>query len=443
MQNLPTPVLGEITALTITTTDLEQSLAFYQMLGFSELFRSNWPFPWIQISDGVLLIMLRKDEKPYMALTYYVKDINKVTAGLEQKGIQFEMKPGKTDPVKRYLMRSPDGLAISLVNVTEGFRQPPGPGMLQMDHKDYFNPEKYVNKTSGLYGELAHPVADLEKSLAFWKLLGFTALSTFTSPYPWAIISDGLSVVGLHQTDEFNYPAITFFAADMQAKIASLRKAGLKNIKEKDAANAVIITPEQQHIFLYSLGDNNGQAKPEIKTNMLETKRLWLIEVTPDVYHQLFTTRSEEEIMEFMGLNTSEEFRIEKEKYTGGMTTYRTSFKRFFLKVKDTGKVIGSTGFHNWYAMHMRAELGYALNDEASKNKGYMKEAVAAVIKYGFEQMGLNRIEAFVGPGNIPSILLVKGYGFTEEGRLREHFFKEGELEDAICFALLKSEYNL
>ncbi len=146
MKGLPTSILGEVTALTIATPDLAISSAFYQKLGFAEVMRADWPFPWIQVSDGVLLIMLRKDPNPYLALTYYVKNIDKVTASLEKKGITFSQKPKKTDPLKRYLLQSPDGLNVSLVSIVDGFKQPPGPGMLQMPQQDYFNPEKYVNK---------------------------------------------------------------------------------------------------------------------------------------------------------------------------------------------------------------------------------------------------------------------------------------------------------
>ncbi len=254
MENLPTPVLGEITAFTITAPDLDQSLAYYQVLGFKELYRADWPFPWIQITDGVLLIMLRKDPQPYIALTYYVKDINRVVADLEKKGIQFTYRAKDSDPVKRFVFQSPDKLTISLVNIIEGFSQPPGPGMLTMPQQDYFNPEKYVNKVCGLFGEFAHPVADLEKSISFWETLGFRAISKFTAPYPWAIISDGLSIVGLHQTDSFNYPVITFFAADMKAKIEKLKAGGITDYVEKGASSMVLTTPEQQHINLFKLG---------------------------------------------------------------------------------------------------------------------------------------------------------------------------------------------
>lgn len=172
MQDLPTPILGEITAFTITSPDVEQSLAYYQRLGFKEVFRADWPFPWIQVSDGVLLIMLRQDDTPYIALTYYVKDIDKVIAYLLSKGVEFTYMARPGDMIKRYVLQTPDGLNVSLVNVMEGFAQPPGPGMLQMPQQDYFNPEKYVNKVCGLYGEFAHPVADLDTSIKFWEVLG-------------------------------------------------------------------------------------------------------------------------------------------------------------------------------------------------------------------------------------------------------------------------------
>lgn len=254
MLNLSAPILGKINAFTIATPDLERSLAFYQKLGFSETMRADWPFPWIQITDGAIQMMLRKDLVPYIALTYYTDDIENVVAGLEQKGIQFAQKPKDTDMIKRYVMRSPDGLNISLVFLRDGFTQPAGPTMLTMPQQDYFDPGKYVNKVCGLFGEFAHPVTDLEQSLAFWEQLGFKKLSAFTSPYPWCIISDGLSVVGLHQTDKFSYPAITFFAADMKDKISKLKSEGLTDFVDQGPANIVLNTPEKQRINLFKLG---------------------------------------------------------------------------------------------------------------------------------------------------------------------------------------------
>lgn len=253
MFTIPTPKLGNVTAITIASPDLEASLKFYQKLGFSETGRMDFPFPWIQVSDGALLIMLRKDSESYIAQTYYVNNIEEIANELETQGIQFNQKPNKGDMVKRYVMQSLDGMNVSLVSVPgDGFRQPPGPTMLTMPQEDYMKPEKYVNKTIGMWGEFAEPVKDLEASLAFWEKLGFVALSKYAQPQPWAILSDGLAIIGLHQTNEWSSPCITYFAADMKEKLEKLRSEGLEIHKDFGGGNMVLKTPENQYFNLFS-----------------------------------------------------------------------------------------------------------------------------------------------------------------------------------------------
>jgi catechol 2,3-dioxygenase-like lactoylglutathione lyase family enzyme len=254
MFNLPQPILGEITAITINTPDLNKSLQYYQRLGFAEVMRFNFPFPWIQVSDGALLIMLRQDNNPYLALTYYSKETAGIAHELEKKGIVFAQKPKADDMIKGYLFQSPDGLNISIVDIVDGFKQPTGPTMLTMSQEDYMKPEKYVNKVCGMWGEFAVTVKDLEYSISFWEKLGFIVLSKYPSPNPWAILSDGLSIIGLHQATEFTNPAITYFAADMQSKIDELKKNGLDNYKDHSPGNCILTTPEQQQIFLFNFG---------------------------------------------------------------------------------------------------------------------------------------------------------------------------------------------
>lgn len=442
MNNIPTPILGDISAITITSPDLNASLAFYQRLGFKEVMRSDVPFPLIQVSDGALLIMLRKDPTPYISLTYYVKNLAAVVKEMEQKGITFSRKPKDKGMIKRYIFQSPDGLNIALVTFVPGMVAPSGAGMLTMPQQDMFDPEKYVNKAAGMYGELAHPVADLDKSLAFWASLGFTFVSRQSMPYPWAIISDGLSVVGLHQTTDFSYPALTFFAADMRSKIDKLKAQGLTNYKEKGAGNIVLVTPEQQHINLFGMGmEAEPTTKKTIQQNILETERLLLKEINRENAKEAMTSYSDAELMEFFGVTTAAELAAEKNKHTLGVSTYRMTFKTFVIVEKATGKCIGKCGFHNWYAMHSRSEMGYHLDSDAVKRKGFMTEAVGALISHGFTDMGLNRIEAFVGPQNEASLGIMRKYGFTKEGHLRQHYNKDGDMQDSLVFGLLRTEW--
>ena len=176
--------------------------------------------------------------------------------------------------------------------------------------------------------------------------------------------------------------------------------------------------------------------------HIIATDRLQLRLLNPEVYKLVFSTFSEEKQRTFFGCKTAEELRVERQRYEGGLTMFNKSFAVFQLIDKASGDVIGWCGYHTWHVPHFRAEIGYALNSEAAKGKGFMKEAFPLVLRYGFDEMGLKRIEAFIGPENVPSLKLVRAFGFTEEGRLREHYFKNGSLEDSLLFSLLEREYR-
>jgi ribosomal-protein-alanine N-acetyltransferase len=183
------------------------------------------------------------------------------------------------------------------------------------------------------------------------------------------------------------------------------------------------------------------QSKPTLNSLVIETDRLFLKEITPDIIYKLFTFYNDEEIMQFLGLESENELEMERMKFEGGRTTYRTSFKNFLLIDKATNRVIGGLGFHNWYPQHFRSEIGYHLN-ESHRNKGLMTEALKTAIEFGFSGMDLNRIEAFTSTKNIASQKLLSKLGFKQEGMLRQHYFFENRLEDDYCYALLKQEYR-
>jgi ribosomal-protein-alanine N-acetyltransferase len=178
-------------------------------------------------------------------------------------------------------------------------------------------------------------------------------------------------------------------------------------------------------------------------TNTIETKRLILRELNPEYYNDIFSHFTDPELMHFFGFETERELLAEKKKHDAGKTTYNRSFLFFYIIEKSTGENIGWCGYHTFYLDHRRAELGYELTNEEHRGKGYMGEAIPPILKYGFEVMNLNRVEAFVGPKNIPSLKLVKKQGFIEEGTMRSHYFKNGVFEDSVIFSLLQSEYKL
>lgn len=167
-----------------------------------------------------------------------------------------------------------------------------------------------------------------------------------------------------------------------------------------------------------------------------------LRKLTPEIYWFIYENYSEDELIQFLGLKSFHELCREKEKYSKGLSTYNKSFVNFKLFDIHSGLYIGNCGFHTWYTEHQRAEIGYDLCSDVLMRKGLMTEALETIIRYGFTQMNLQRIEAFVGSGNIASLKLLDKFGFQKEGHLRNHYVKNDCVQDSLLFSLLKDEYK-
>lgn len=71
-----------------------------------------------------------------------------------------------------------------------------------------------------------------------------------------------------------------------------------------------------------------------------------------------------------------------------------------------------------------------------------MSEAIAAVLRYGFQEMNLNRIEAIIDPANISSVQLLENFDFVQEGLLREYDLGQNGFDDVFMYSILKRDYE-
>lgn len=90
---------------------------------------------------------------------------------------------------------------------------------------------------------------------------------------------------------------------------------------------------------------------------------------------------------------------------------------RYHLFEKRSGQLIGSTGLHriNWWVP--RFEIGYWLATSATGN-GYATEAMRALARMAFEQLGANRVEARCDDLNAASAAVAERCGFHLDGVL-------------------------
>ena len=110
------------------------------------------------------------------------------------------------------------------------------------------------------------------------------------------------------------------------------------------------------------------------------------------------------------------------------------------IALRDSNTVIGTTTLFNLSLENGRAELGYAMA-RAYWGKGYMNEALNALVSHAFEVMDLRRLEADVDPRNTASIHTLERLGFQREGFLRERWHVNGEIQDALFYGLLRHEW--
>ncbi|HMW39322.1 MAG: GNAT family N-acetyltransferase [Saprospiraceae bacterium] len=180
----------------------------------------------------------------------------------------------------------------------------------------------------------------------------------------------------------------------------------------------------------------------EINYTLIDTPHLTLKGLTPKIMNDIFAQLSKVDIMRVLGHHSDDDYVAEEKKYLGGYSSYNRSFLLFLLVEKSSDIIIGRCGFHNWNDEHQRAELGYVMTDQSFRNKGFMSEAVEAVLNYGFNVLRLNRIEALVGRNNIPSLKIMRKFGFVQEGCMRRHYNVDGVFEDSLVFSILEEEYN-
>ncbi len=114
---------------------------------------------------------------------------------------------------------------------------------------------------------------------------------------------------------------------------------------------------------------------------------------------------------------------------------------RWAITLNGSDTLIGTCGFHLWDHGHHRAETGYEL-DSRYWRQGLMREALVAVLRFGFERLDLHRVEADVTAGNEASAGLLRTLGFRQEGTWRERLLDHGRFRDLWQFGLLREEFH-
>ena len=157
--------------------------------------------------------------------------------------------------------------------------------------------------------------------------------------------------------------------------------------------------------------------------------------VRPDVSRYVpFEAMSRDDILELIaGRWARTELTDEGQSLTLGAEVAETG-------LAETGELTGDVVLF-WHSReHAGGELGYVFNP-ALGGRGYATEAANAMLRLGFEGLGLHRIVARIEERNEPSVKLARRLGMRQEARLVDNEIFKGEWSTEVDFAMLASEW--
>jgi len=172
---------------------------------------------------------------------------------------------------------------------------------------------------------------------------------------------------------------------------------------------------------------------------ILSTERLILRQVNKTDANELFSLRSDENVMRFIDRPLA----ITIDDVLQYIQRINNSLDAedgiTWAITKDNKSLIGTIGFWRIEKEHYRAEIGYLL-DPLFQGKGLMQEALSQALNYGFKTLKLHSVMANVNPGNLASIKLLERNNFTREGYFKESYFFNGKFLDSAIYSLLSTE---
>ena len=173
---------------------------------------------------------------------------------------------------------------------------------------------------------------------------------------------------------------------------------------------------------------------PELKTERLLLRRLARTDA-----NEIFFLRSNENVVRYLGREPSKKV-SEAEDFIDAINKNvdeNNSILWGIAFLEDPSTVIGTICLWNLKPENYRGEIGYLLHPD-HWGKGIMKEAINAVVDYGFNVLGLHSIEALLSPENIASSAVLEKTGFIKEGHLKESFYFNGRFSDTAIYSRLK-----
>jgi catechol 2,3-dioxygenase-like lactoylglutathione lyase family enzyme len=236
--------LGRLLEISLATTDIAASLEFYESLGFVQArVGEAWPHPYAVVTDGRISLGLHGGEFESPLPTWVAPDLRQRVSALQALGVEVE--DARLDDLALHQLR---------------LLAPPGQRLRLLEARTFSPPDVGAGHRSrlGYFEEYALASHDPAADGARWEPLGFVAFDAVTEPWSKVVASSRDLNVGFHDLD-LDSPALVFSAADIGARIETLRSQGhrfARRLPRALAANGADILQAPEGTLLLLVPDD-------------------------------------------------------------------------------------------------------------------------------------------------------------------------------------------
>ncbi|WP_242624790.1 GNAT family N-acetyltransferase [Krasilnikovia cinnamomea] len=178
-------------------------------------------------------------------------------------------------------------------------------------------------------------------------------------------------------------------------------------------------------------------------TYPIRTERLRLRPLTPDDVNALLAYRSLPDVCRYVPFAPMDRQQVLDRMATIWANTGLTDEGQALtlgVELAASGALIGDVILF-WHSReHLGGEIGYVFNPDHAGH-GYATEAAHAMLRLGFEGLGLHRIIARLDERNGASANVARRLGMRQEARLVHNEFFKGEWSTELDFAMLAEEW--
>lgn len=230
--------VGRFLEVSVRTTDILHSLAFYKALGFREMIIGDqWPHRYAVVSDGFLSIGLHDREFDAPAVCFVQQDLARHARSMTDHGFDFSVMQLGEETFNEIGLKDQDGHSMMMVEART----------FNLDEEDD------DDSACGTFFEFTLPARDAMRSARFWGPIAGVVEDMREEPTIHMRFDAGGIPLGLSESIALDRPSLCFKVPDLERLSGLIERHGMHHEKFPgfEGARCVLTAPEGTRLYVF------------------------------------------------------------------------------------------------------------------------------------------------------------------------------------------------